>query len=213
MINKYYLTLSLLILISIFHCGLIKQNKNIKILRVTANIPCGFQIKIKNEFKSKPWLGFCGGVSMNDGSFIPKKEYKVEYIKHSGETVEMPLTWIWKSFCEWMHYSTRIILTDTTGVGQILANTIYSNLGDVSLQDTMHIRCKNCINPCLDTVYYYAECKDSLDYIYGTDIFYSLSERNEDTVNLTINMYFQDDSIYLCNDELRECYEEWKAGE
>lgn len=195
-----------------FTCGLIKQsNKKVRILRVTGNIPEGYMIKVRNEFKSVPWFCFCGGLSMSDGSFIPNKEFKVEYIEKSRQTIEMPLTWIWKSLCEWKYFSTDIIVTDTLKKKQITQMVIYSDRGDFPISDTINILCRHCVNPCRDPVIFYDKCIDSLRAAINDDIFYSLKENKDDTINLTINMYFPVDSLHLCNEELRDCYEKWKA--
>lgn len=213
-VNKFSFTIFILFLTAILSCGLINQRKkNVRILRITANIPEGKVIKVKNTFKSVPWLCFCGGISMRDGSFIPDNAYKIEYIDKSGQVIEMPLTWIWKSLCEWTYYSTSIIVTDTLKEKQITKQTIYHDRGDLPLSDTINIPCRHCINPCRKPAYYYDKCADSLEVAINEDIFYSLAENKEDTVNLTINMYFSDDSIHLCNEELRDCYEKWKADE
>lgn len=214
LLKKVILLSILLSITGVFECGLINHDtKNVKVLQITANMPDGYILKVRNEFKSVPWLCFCGGFSTNNGSFIPSKEYKIVSIKKTGKTIQMPLTWIGRSLCKWNYFSTDIIITDTTGSGQLSVITIYNDRGDIPLCDTLTIISKHCVNPCYEPEIYYTDCLDSISDAMGRPnrICYSLAGEKTDTINVFVNMHFDDDSIYLCNEELRDCYDKWKA--
>lgn len=204
-------TLILITYLSIVCCFEKEQTpENVRILRITGNFPDEMYLEVRTIFNSIPNKSGCKGVSLVDGSIKPLHESRKKYIRKSGETIDVPLTWIWKSKCKWEYRENQIILVDSTGLSQTEKIVIYRNKGDVRLQDSINIICDHCVNPTIEPPFYYAECWKFHNNKKMRSLFYNLHDVAEDTIDLTINIFFESDSVSICNEEFNQLRESQK---
>lgn len=194
--------LAIIIFLSMFGCFEKEQTpEKVAFLRITAIFPDGMYLEVRTMFNSIPDKFGCKGVSLVDGSFKPLKESRKTHIRKSGETIDVPLTWIWKSKCQWEYRESQIILVDSTGLSQTEKIVIYKDKGDVLLQDSINIICDHCVNPTIEPPFYYAECWKFYNNRKMRSLFYKLPDSAEDTIDCTVNIFFESDSVNICNED------------
>lgn len=211
MIYKKLLLILILSLLLLTFCGCVNgQNEKeaLKILRITGIFPKNMYLKVRTSFHSIPTRFGCKGISLADGEFKPLKEYKTYYIHYSGDKLEAPLTWLWRSKCRWKYREIEIIVIDSNGLSQTELIDIYNNKGDVPLKDTIHIICEHCVNPNIDPPFYYAECRKFHNGKKLRSLFYNMEGITKDTIDLTVNIFFESDSVSICDERNRMIYEE-----
>lgn len=200
--------LSGLLLITFTGCSRnLSKDEKIRILRITGIFSEKMYLEVRTIFRSIPTKFGCKGISLADGKFKPLKECKTYYIHHSKETLEIPLTWIWKSKCKWKYREIVIIIKDGIDSTQTELIDIYNNKGDVQLEDTIHIICEHCVNPNIDPPFFYAECWKFHNGKKLRSLFYNMEGIIKDTIDLTVNIFFESDSVSICDKRNRMIYE------
>lgn len=201
------LALSILFVLSGCSKGESKK-ETVKILIITGNFPEKMYLEVITIFRSTPTKFGCKFFDISTGKFTPLKEYKTYTINSSGETQDVFLTWICKSKCKWKYREIHIIVRDAIDSTQTEKIVMYNDRGDVQLSDTINILCEHCVNPNIDPPFYYSECWKFHKGEKLRSLFYNMEGITKDTTDLTINIWYESDSVSICDKHNRKIYEE-----